>query len=113
MRLISKAEGLQVSDFRAVLVTFQETASQLGEQKLDLDLVQHLQGLIEKSQGIFTKINLLAINIDQPSGYNSPDQSKVSGWRLWLRKHKDFDKLSTNLRSLRIDIATACTVITA
>lgn len=95
-----------------VLASVQETSRQLGYQSLDTEMVNHLQRLINKSLDVLLDIGRLTEGGLIQKGDGKSARLKIS-WKSWLRKHDDIKKFSMSLRNIRVDIATACTVLTA
>jgi len=89
----------------------QETLRQRDGTTIDELIIQHIQRLIEKAEGIFSEITKMTkkglIDYSEDTGL-----AKVS-WRKWIRSHSKIEKFSTSLCEVRRELAAALTILTA
>lgn len=89
----------------------QETLRQRNETTVDELMIQHIQRLTEKAEGIFSQITTMTEN-SLIKYFEDAKLAKVS-WRRWIQSHSKIDKLSTSLCDVRRDLAAALTILTA
>lgn len=76
-------------------------------------MINYMQRLINKSGDVLFEIRKTTEGgLIKKSDEKSKERMKIS-WRVWLKKNKDIEKWSTTLRNVRMDIASACTILTA
>lgn len=109
-------ESLQVSDFRSVLVTVNETLRKLRETSAieeSLELERSIQRLVETAITHLDEMNvILESSFIRNLDSTKSDQAKIS-WGKWLRKNGQLQRLSATLRDIRRDISAALTIVTA
>lgn len=103
----------QVSDFRIVIATVQETARQLQKQEQDLALIQHLLGLVAIAAHILSEVDEIGKDHLTRHLEEQSLESLFLAWKFWLRKHGNLQDLSHRMKQVRVNIATTLTLLTA